>query len=61
MPHHPGEVGGQEGHAEVVVNSDSTTPQAGAETEDGGGYQEEEDGDGKTSHRDLVDCHPEKV
>ena len=59
MPHHPGEVGGQEGHAEVVMNPDSTAPQAGTETEDGGGYQEEEDGDGKTSHRDLVYCHPE--
>ena len=61
MPHHPGEVGGQKGHAEVVMDPDSAAPEAGAETEDGGRDQEEEDGDGETSHRDLIDCHPEKI
>ena len=60
MPHHPGEVGGQQGHAEVVMDPYSATPEAGAETEDRGCNQKEEDGDGQTSHRDLIDCHPEK-
>ena len=61
MPHHPGEVGGQQGHAEVVMDPDSAAPEAGAETEDRGCNQKEEDGDGQTSHRYLIDSHPEQV
>ena len=61
MPHYPGQVGCQEGNEEVVVDPDSAAPQAGTETEDRGCHQKEEDGDGKTSHRDLIDCHSEKV
>ena len=34
MPHHPGEVGGQERDAEIVVDPDSAAPETGAETED---------------------------
>ena len=39
----------------------SAAPEAGAETEDGGRNQKEEDGDGETSHRDLIESHPEQV
>ena len=39
----------------------SAAPEAGAETEDRGCNQKEEDGDGQTSHRYLIDSHPEQV